>query len=419
MASSLFLVAGTTTKSEMKKNSFLAMKKFVMSRVGAVLALSLWLAPAAQAETLTVTGTDLNHISNGQFVYTVDGVGTFVIAGEKAVSYGTVTVFFKKQDRLFMPTGTYSLTWTAAEGKKIRVNTASLTGASSGIGSTLNFGTGSVWFLADKAGATYTTSTGTVNTFDPLPIEVITSQVNIKTLTIEYEVLDYWSEAELSDQEAYPTGQHVYCDRLTLLRSFKQGWNTVCLPFALDPAQLGEGTVAQQFESYDADKGLTFGFAEVMQPHRPYLVFCPEEVPAGLVLEDVELVPGEPEAVTQGGLTFRGNYEPALSMAGKYGVVNVDGTDRIRKGSSTSFLNSLRAYFEAKPGVEVKASTLLLADGTTTALSTVADKAQPAPLSAPYNVYTLTGTLVRQGAASLDGLPRGLYVVNGRKVAVR
>lgn len=38
---------------------------------------------------------------------------------------------------------------------------------------------------------------------------------------------------------------------------------------------------------------------------------------------------------------------------------------------------------------------------------------------APFNVYTLSGTLVRRHAETLEGLPRGLYIVNRRKVFVR
>ena len=32
------------------------------------------------------------------------------------------------------------------------------------------------------------------------------------------------------------------------------------------------------------------------------------------------------------------------------------------------------------------------------------------------NVYTIGGQLVRSGSTSLDGLPKGLYIVNGKKV---
>lgn len=39
--------------------------------------------------------------------------------------------------------------------------------------------------------------------------------------------------------------------------------------------------------------------------------------------------------------------------------------------------------------------------------------------SQPADVYSLSGVLVRKGATSLQGLPKGVYVVNGRKQVVR
>lgn len=32
------------------------------------------------------------------------------------------------------------------------------------------------------------------------------------------------------------------------------------------------------------------------------------------------------------------------------------------------------------------------------------------------NVYDLNGRLIRQGSTSLEGLPRGIYIVGGKKV---
>ena len=37
----------------------------------------------------------------------------------------------------------------------------------------------------------------------------------------------------------------------------------------------------------------------------------------------------------------------------------------------------------------------------------------------PVNVYTVQGRMVRSKATTLDGLPKGVYIVNGRKVVVR
>ena len=53
--------------------------------------------------------------------------------------------------------------------------------------------------------------------------------------------------------------------------------------------------------------------------------------------------------------------------------------------------------------------------GTTTGIKSVTDTAIRRP--ADNNVYSLTGVLVRRGT-STDGLPAGLYIVNGKKVIV-
>ena len=35
------------------------------------------------------------------------------------------------------------------------------------------------------------------------------------------------------------------------------------------------------------------------------------------------------------------------------------------------------------------------------------------------NVYSITGTLVRSNAKNLEGLPKGMYIVNGKKFVVK
>ena len=40
---------------------------------------------------------------------------------------------------------------------------------------------------------------------------------------------------------------------------------------------------------------------------------------------------------------------------------------------------------------------------------------QPMTQDQPLNVYDLNGRLVLRGARSLDTLPKGVYVVNGKK----
>ena len=37
----------------------------------------------------------------------------------------------------------------------------------------------------------------------------------------------------------------------------------------------------------------------------------------------------------------------------------------------------------------------------------------------PANVYNVQGRMVRAKATTLEGLPQGVYIVNGRKIVIR
>ena len=43
----------------------------------------------------------------------------------------------------------------------------------------------------------------------------------------------------------------------------------------------------------------------------------------------------------------------------------------------------------------------------------------PVSNSLPFDVYSLSGVLMKRGATSLKQLPRGVYIVNGQKVVVK
>lgn len=43
----------------------------------------------------------------------------------------------------------------------------------------------------------------------------------------------------------------------------------------------------------------------------------------------------------------------------------------------------------------------------------------PAADAATFDIYTINGTRVRRNATGTAGLPRGIYVIKGRKVLVR
>lgn len=195
---------------------------------------------------------------------------------------------------------------------------------------------------------------------------------------------------------------------IVLQRQFKKGWNTVCLPYAVTPAALG-ASVAQAFSGADAT-GLIFAAVENMEAHTPYLIFFDnavsyEQYAAG------QVEAATPQSVTYGDFTFTGTYEP-MSMAGKYGVATVDGVDKIVKGGANATVKGTRAYFTST-NANIKEMPLLI-DGVATGVAGV-----QAAEDAAYDVYTLTGIQVRKGATTLGGLPKGIYIVNGKKMYIK
>ncbi len=218
--------------------------------------------------------------------------------------------------------------------------------------------------------------------------------------------IQFMPEMTMTDAAA-PTKTGLYY--VTLERAFKQGWNTVCLPFDYTLAAFGEGAVAQEFTS--VSDGL-LNFTEVttgeLKANVPYLLYLPTEV-AGPLYFGVEVQAATPAAVTYGDFTFQGTYAP-MSMAGLMGVTKIDGVDKVVIGGAGATIKGTRAYFTSTSGIK---EMLLSFDGVVTGIESVTGTS-----IVKYDVFTLTGVQVRKQAASLNGLPKGIYIVNGKKTVI-
>lgn len=196
---------------------------------------------------------------------------------------------------------------------------------------------------------------------------------------------------------------------VTLSRTFLAGWSTICLPFATTTAAFGEEVKAQTFASADAN-GLNFTEVTDLEANKPYLIYFPSETTAPIYLS-AEVETTTPVSVTFGDFTFCGSYAASMSMSGKYGVADQDGVQKLMLGDDNSTLGATRAYF-TKSG-DQPAQIRLNLDGNTTAI----DEVEQAGTT--FTVYTLQGVLVREQATTLNGLPKGIYIVNGKKVVVK
>lgn len=214
---------------------------------------------------------------------------------------------------------------------------------------------------------------------------------------------------------------------VVLNRSFKAGWRTLCLPFDFNPLAFGEEAVAaiQEFAGADAN---TLYFSEVaidgvMKANVPYLVNFAYDVDAPVYF-GADVQENAPIAVEFGDWRFVGTYEgiAAPGMNGLYGVTEVieDGESyqAIRRGNSEASINATRAYFVNVSGTYMQKSMRIDLDGNTTAIGCIKEN-EAVETVFPADVYSLDGRLVRVAAENLDGLAKGVYVVNGRKVVVK
>ena len=202
---------------------------------------------------------------------------------------------------------------------------------------------------------------------------------------------------------------------ITFNRLFPAGWSSICLPYATTTENLG----AVQVQAFTGCDQNTLTFQKVgngeLAAHTPYLIyfenattksdtpwFCIDGISATV-----------PTSVTHGNVTFVGNYEAGKNMEGLYGVAEKAGEQYIMRGGKGSTLGSTGAYFTVS-GSEVNTLRIRL-EGTGTGISDV----EAGKGGQTFDIYSLNGIKVRSQATTTDGLPKGIYLINGKKHIVK
>lgn len=202
--------------------------------------------------------------------------------------------------------------------------------------------------------------------------------------------------------------------QVTMIRDFKQGWNTVCLPFLTDVTALG-ATKAQEFYS-DDEQSVTFKEVDggMLKANIPYLVYFAEAksfTSSNPFTAIVDLQDSHAIGCTSRAFTFHGNYKNGMSMNGLYGVANVNGIQRLCKGGASATLPAGCAYFTT---TNAKANSFAINfDGQTTGIANI----NAANGETNAAVYNLQGIKVSTNGTA--GLPAGIYIQGGRKIIVK
>lgn len=260
---------------------------------------------------------------------------------------------------------------------------------------------------------TYTNGSWTGNVHE-VTFSNKSSKVEIKSATIKLVAtsLDL-SEAETAEETAKKlTESNGKTIDVKLARTLTANvWNTICLPFDVTAEQIAnvlksEGNV-KEYGSEDVNKQtIYFKDATIMTAGTPYLI-KPTEDAKELVFKGVTIK--NVDAVDR----MVGDKYNMCGVFGKY-AMNTNGTELFLKTDGKFYvpaegketMKGFRAYFLVP--TNTAGAALNLSFGDATGINGVAADAEKS-----VKVYNVNGQYV---GTSLEALPKGLYIVGGKKV---
>lgn len=202
---------------------------------------------------------------------------------------------------------------------------------------------------------------------------------------------------------------------VVIKRNFYNGeWNTMCLPFALTESDItywfGTDAKVLEFTSVTKDETTTpttieLNFTPVTATvaGTPYLVKPTDAISLPFVFLNKSLT-AKPAKVEHDGYALVGTYNPYELTALDYTKLFVGANNTLYTPNATGKMKGLRAYFEI-PSEDVS-NTISIEDGDVTGISHVAAGEQT-----NAKVYNLNGQRMDGGS-----LPKGVYIVNGKKI---
>lgn len=201
-----------------------------------------------------------------------------------------------------------------------------------------------------------------------------------------------------------------------LKRTFSAGsWNSLCVPFAISEAevktQFGNDAKVAEFTGATATT-LQFSSCTDIEAGVPYLVYIPKGAnKSEFTFKGVTAFAGQPTDVEQQGsanekTTFHGYFHKSTAPKGSY----VLRKNLVYHLVSDMDIKGFRAVLIDGTATQ-RVFTQWSLDGTTTGIGNI-----DATVIQRFNVYNTNGQMVRHAATSLDDLPHGVYIVNGKKV---
>lgn len=190
-------------------------------------------------------------------------------------------------------------------------------------------------------------------------------------------------------------------------------WNTIILPFdiSLDNLKrfIGASTVLADFSSA-TENTLSFTSNTTKIAKGVPCLVKPGLSAAGVAFGNVSCQnTNTTSPVEKGDYTFTGIYAPTVLTTDD---IYVASGDKLKAGNGTNSLKAFRAYFKYTGGSSPARELFLNIDGETTAISEVIGL----EVITDGPVYNLNG---QQVSTTKEGLPKGMYIMNGKKFIVK
>lgn len=221
---------------------------------------------------------------------------------------------------------------------------------------------------------------------------------------------------ETSESYSAPSIGTTGSAEVHLKRTFSaNSWNSLCVPFAISDdevkTQFGNDAKVAEFTRATATT-LEFSSCTGIEAGKPYLVYIPGgATQTEFTFKGVSHFAGTPTDVVQHGsanekTTFHGYFYKSIAPKGSY----VLRTNLVYHLVSDMAIKGFRAVLIDGTNA-TRVFTQWSLDGTTTGIGNI-----DATVIQRFNVYNTNGQMVRHAATSLDDLPHGVYIVNGKKV---
>ncbi len=195
-------------------------------------------------------------------------------------------------------------------------------------------------------------------------------------------------------------------------------WASFVLPYSMTAAQVksvfGEGTViGNLMEDAGDEKTLIFETESGdIRANQPFLIKGVTKASPYLI-KGVSGIPVDEPKVSTDYYMFLGNYdnkEDQPFYKGDYFLTS-EGLKRPKTDGILMNLKGYRAFFRA---IDKNSQAPAIIFDDATRIQEISNAS-----SAPSNVYTVTGQQMRNKSNDLKGLPRGIYIVDGKTITVK